>query len=216
MSDDRRPLQDTINLQIRDERTVTNDTVRITVPVTALISDDAAEETIRSDIRKALQSFISDADWQFNNITRSPDGTGHEQISLSAVARVSERENHKLAVRARDCSRPGLQIGAPYVDTAIPPAKLEEAERALRISLVGKAVAEQKALSEAAGRSYRIHSILFNNHGDVSGRKSIATSSYGSGFALEAISASGEDSLSNAQKLSISAEVILAVNHDWV
>lgn len=219
MSDDRRPLQDTITLQLRDEVTVTNDTVRLTVPIVALIDSDTAEEKIRTDIRAALAKFVPGAEWQFNSIYRAPDGTGHERMQLNAVARVSERENNRLEQRAKDASRTGLQINAPQVDTTIPTAKLEEAEAALRVSLVKKAVAEQKALSEAAGRNYRLHSLNFLNSGDVTQRKSVhlnATvgTSYGSGFAAE--SAGGGDTLSNAQKIILSAELVLAVNHDWV
>lgn len=219
MSDDsRRPLQDTITLQLRDEVTVTNDTVRMTVPIVALIDGDTAEETIRSDIRAALAKFIPGAEWQFNSIYRSPDGTGHERMQLNAVARVSERENNRLEQRAKEASRTGLQINPPNVDSTIPASKLEEAEAKLRISLVKKAVQEQAALTEAAGRKYRLHSLNFLNTGDVGQRKSphlnaTVASSYGSGFATEA--AGGGDTLSNAQKIVLSAELVLAVNHDW-
>ena len=215
MSEDRRPLQDTITLQLRDEVTVTNDSVRVTVPVVALIDSDTAEETIRNDIRAALAKFIPCAEWQFNNIHRSPDGTGHERMQLNAVARVSERENYRLEQRARDASRTGLQISFPKVDATIPAAKMEEAEAKLRVSLVAKAVAEMKALSDAAGRSYRLHSVNFLTSLDAHAqRKSmqIATS-YGSGFAME--SANEGDTLSNAQKIVLTAEVTFAVNHDW-
>lgn len=219
MSEDRRPLQDSITLQIRDEVTVTNDTVRLTVPIVALIDSDTAEEKIRSDIRAALAKFVPGAEWQFNSIYRAPDGTGHERMQLNAVARVSERENNRLEQRAKDASRTGLQINPPQVDTTIPAAKLEEAEANLRISLVKKAVAEQKALSEAAGRTYRLHSLNFLNTGDVAIRKSAhlnatVAASYGSGFAPESAPGAG-DTLSNAQKIVLSAELVLAVNHDW-
>lgn len=219
MSDDsRRPLQDTITLQLRDEVTVTNDTVRMTVPIVALIDGDTAEETIRSDIRAALAKFIPGAEWQFNSIYRSPDGTGHERMQLNAVARVSERENNRLEQRAKEASRTGLQINPPNVDSTIPAAKMEEAEAKLRISLVKKAVQEQAALTEAAGRKYRLHSLNFLNAGDVGLRKSATINataqSYGSGFATESIG-SGGDTLSNAQKIVLSAELVLAVNHDW-
>ena len=202
-------------LQLRDEVTVTNDTVRLTVPVTALISDDTAEETIRSDIRAALTKFVPGAEWQFNGINRAPDGTGHERIQLNAVARVSERENYKLDQRAKEASRQGLQINQPHVDTTIPNGKLEEAERSLRVSLTEKAVEEMKLLTKAAGRTYRLHSLTFLNNGEVAIRKSAlnATASYGSGFGIE--SAPGGGDLSNAQKISLAAEVVLAVNHDW-
>lgn len=219
MSEDRRPLQDTIHLQLRDEVTVTNDTVRLTVPIIALIDGDTAEETIRSDIRAALAKFIPGTDWQFNSIYRTPDGTGHERMQLNAVARVSERENYRLGQRAKDASRTGLQINAPHVDTTIPNAKLEEAETKLRASLVTKAVSEMKALTAAAGRSYRLHSVNFLNSGDVAHRKSAhlnatvaASASYGSGFAMDSADV---DTLSNAQKISLTAEIIFAVNHDW-
>lgn len=218
MSEDRRPLQDTITLQLREETTVTNDTVRLTVPVTALIDGDTAEETIRADIRTALAKFIPEADWQFNSIYRAPDGTGHERMQLNAVARVSERENYKLDQRAKAVSRQGLQINPPQVDSTIPASKLEEAERALRATLVKKAVEEMKSLSEAAGRTYRLNAVNFLNAGDVMQRKSphlnaTVAASYGSGFAAEA--PGGGDTLSNAQKIFLSAEVVFAVNHDW-
>lgn len=205
MTEELRLFQDTVTLQLRDELVVTNDTVRVSVQVVALIADDTAEETIREDIRKALSAFIPDAEWHFNSIHRAKDGTGYERITLLAHTRVNERENYKLEIRAQSASRQGLQIGQPVVDTSVPNAKLEEAESNLRSSLVAKAVQEMSSISEAANRSYRLHKIKFLNANDLT--RSAVTMSYGSGF-------SEAEGLANAQKLTMTAEVIFAAKPD--
>lgn len=206
------PIQDTVVFQLRAEKTVVNDTVRITVPVTALVTSETAEETLRADIGEALKSFIDSADWKFQNINRAPDGTGHERVSLVAVARVNERENHNLDGRAKAVSRKGLQLASPSVDTTVPAAKLEEAEKELRLEILTKAHNEAADLGEAINVKFRVFNLQFQNHGDPVFRKGgnatmAASTSYGSGFDLEA---PGGGSLSNAQKVTLAADVTLA------
>lgn len=209
---DNTPIQDTVTFQLRAEKTVVNDTVRITVPVTALVTSETAEETLRVDINEALKGFIGAADWKFQNITRSPDGTGYERVSLVAVARVSERENYNLDARAKAVSRQGLQLAAPQADTTVPAAKLEEAEKELRLEILKKAHNEAADLGEAINVKFRVFDLNFQNQGDPVFRKGgnatmASAQSYGSGFDLEA---PGGGSLANAQKVTLSANVTLA------
>jgi hypothetical protein len=155
--------QDTLDFQLIAEHTVVNTTVKLVAKIEAL-ANLQTEDDLRSDIRKTLKSFI-DADWQFSNMLRVSDNTGYERICLTASVRVSESENYNLIDRAKAVSRKGLQIIDVDADTSIPSKQISEAESDLRVELIQRASAERVKLSKAAGRNYRVHSMLFSSVG---------------------------------------------------
>jgi hypothetical protein len=198
--------QDTLDFQLIAEHTVVNTTVKLVAKIEAL-ANLQTEDDLRSDIRKTLKSFI-DADWQFSNMLRVSDNTGYERICLTASVRVSESENYNLIDRAKAVSRKGLQIIDVDADTSIPSKQISEAESDLRVELIQRASAERVKLSKAAGRNYRVHSMLFSSVGKT--RQVInnpATKmAYGTGF-----DSSEDGTLGNAAKLTMNASVKLAV-----
>lgn len=196
------PLQDTIEFQVRAEKVVVNDTVKISADVHALVAGETTEEALRSDIRETMRRFV-DADWHFSNMRREADTTGFERVHLMATARVPERENYNLENRAREVSRKGLAISDIHVDTSIPTWMIDKAEKELRIEIIKKVGEEAKAICEAAGRQYRVGRISF---GGMPGLN-VANSSFAYGAAMGA-----DESLGNAQKLQMQASVTLCVS----
>ncbi len=204
-------VNDTLNFQLRDDKTVTSDTVKVIVIINALVEGETTEAALRIDIKKSLTAFI-DAEWQINGIERTSDTSGYEKVSLRATARVNERENYNLDNRAKDVSRKGLQFTSVQIDSTIPAHLLDAAEKELRSKLLAAAVAEAKELSEVAGREYRVQQIAYQNDGAAVYRKSpgafaataaVSNSTYGGGFSDD------EESLTNAQKISLSANIVL-------
>lgn len=210
-------LQDTIDLELTREHTVVNETVKVVAHIAALVTaqDDAA---LRAELRDTMNRLIAGAEWQFSNMNRATDATGIERLTVTATARVSEKENSNLDGRAKQVSRPGLTISGVSVDTSIPRAQLDKAAADLRVELLTAAKEEAIRLSAVfavlpgSDGAYRVHSVNFHSGGgfDISNNRGqmkamIAATSYGTGFG-----GSDDDALGNAQKITMSANVRLA------
>lgn len=211
------PIQDFLNFNLRADTVVVSDTVKVSVTVNTISSDDKSEDSLRSEIKAALVRLIPSADWKFSNVFRAEDASGYERVTLTATARVSEKENFKLDDRAKRASVQGLTLTSVSVDSTVPAHMLEKAERELRLEILKKAQAELKDVTEATSRNYRINNIQYHNQGDPYARKmAMATSNYTSngpmGGGGGVGSADDDDgSLSNAQKVSMTATVTFAV-----
>jgi hypothetical protein len=207
------PIQDTINFQLRADTVVVSDTVKIIVHINALVPSDSTENALRAEIKAALASFLP-TQWQINGIERASDDSGFERVQMRATARVNETENYNLEGRAKAVSRQGLQLGDVEVDSTVPAPMLEEAEKALRATILKNAKEEAAALADVTGRNYRVGAVNFQNQGDPAIRKMAMASTtanatpYGSGFAA---GGGDDESLANAQKVSLSANVTLMV-----
>lgn len=208
-------IQDTINFQLRADAVVVSDTVKVIVHINALVTSETTENALRAEIKRTLAAFL-DVPWQINGIERASDDSGYEKVAMRATARVSETENYNLENRAKAVSRQGLKLGDVEVDSTVPAPMLEAAEKSLRAEILKKAKAEAADLSAVSGREYRVGVVSFQNQGDPVMRKSTAqamnATSYGSGFAGAAGGGDGGDeSLSNAQKVSLAANITLSV-----
>jgi hypothetical protein len=209
--------QDTITFTLSADKLVISDTIKVIVQVNTLVPNDKSEELIRTDIKGALAKFIPTAEWSFSNLQRSSDTTGYERIYLQASARVSERENFKLEERAKQVSVHGLSLAKVQVDSTVPVYKLEKAEQELRLDIIKKAMTETKEICELTKRDYRVQAIEYQNQGDPTYRKSVGTmnaqtaNTFYSSIGGAAPGAGPDDSLSNAQRVSLSAHIVLAV-----
>lgn len=211
------PLQDTITLDLSAEKVVVSDTVKIIATIAALVQPDKTDAELRADIRKMMKKLIETAEWQFSNLTRHADMTGHERVSLQATARVSETENVNLENRAREVSTPGLTVSQVVADTSIPATMLEEAEQALRIDLLTKLNTELAKINEVMKsditQPYRVYQVKFqrtatdySNAIRSKGVTMTAATSYGSGFGGD----DGDEALGNAQKITLHASCAFA------
>ena len=214
-------LQDNITFQLRADRIVVNDTVKVTATVVALAMYED-ESTLRAQIRSALTDFIG-AEWKFNNIQRETDQSGYERVVLTATVRVSEKENYNLEDRARKVSKQGLQLTQVVVDSGVPAAELEKAEKELRLDLLKKVNDELEAINGVMGGSYRVSNVIYNNHGDPVSRKTavsynvsnaqpagaMAFGAHSHGVSMD-FGGGDDGSLANTQRVSLSASVTLS------
>lgn len=210
------PIQDSLNISLTAEETIVNETVKLIATITAQVTPDEPPEALPNRVREMMNKVVDtskfESKWHFSNMNRSKDDTGYERVTLTASARVPEGENYNLDDRAERASQRGLVINDIEADTSTPAYLIEATVSKLRVQIAEKAKKECDALSAALGRQYRIHSINFNG-ADYGGAKALrasssnamaATMSYGSG-------ASDDGTLGNAQKVSLSASVSLAV-----
>lgn len=210
------PIQDTISLDLSADKVVVSDTVKIIATIQALVQPDKTDAKLRADIREMMKKLIASAEWQFSNLIRVNDPSGHERVSLQASARVSETENANLDNRAREVSTPGLTVSSVVADTSIPTSMLEEAEQELRLALLGKLNTELAKINEVMksdrDQPYRVYQVKFQRtSADYSNSPRtkgvmLAATSYGSGFG------GGEDdeALGNAQKITLHASCAFA------
>lgn len=205
--------QDTLSFDLTEETTLTSDTVKIAVPVNAIVQPDQTEDQLRQSIKESLRRFIA-SDWNFGAIKRQEIQIGVERCTLTATTRVHERENHNLKERARQVSIKGsLELGEPVPDYTMPNGKIQEGHAELRLALLNRVKAHAAALSGAAERVYRISKMAFNTEQryDMTSNRMGATilasaSAYASGGGDV-----GED-LSHSTKIIMTASVELSVD----
>ena len=202
--------QDTITFQLRADTYVVSDTVKISVRINAAVPQNSTESELRIGFKEAMTKFIP-ADWKYHGMARSVDATGFEQVTLIASARVSETENYNLQGRADKVSRVGLKLTITSVDNSVPQHMLENAEKELRAKILQDAKNECEEIKKLTERKFRVSSVNFNNSGDAYTRKTPMTASYASVSSFEATGGAGDDSLANAQKVSLDAEIQLSV-----
>lgn len=153
----------TIIFSLSSEKTLTNNTVKITAVVVATIDGtQTTNENVATQVSGLLNTFIPDAEWTFSNPQRSTDPSGFESARYTASTRVSEEINQNLQARADEASRPGLSIIQNVPDYSIPQRDIEQAISDLRVVILKEATAEAKKLSEAAGTKYAIGELNFN------------------------------------------------------
>jgi hypothetical protein len=206
-------VEDTVSFQLQAATIVVNDTVRITVTVSASANSKTSETTLRSDIKEALNHLIPNADWAFGAMIRNIDKSGLELVQINATTRVNEKENYKLADRARSASREGLSLAEPVVDNSVPGPKIEAAESELRRNIIEKVKAEIEVLYELTGVKYRIGAISFSGIAQMPKTGNIAPfqmAAYYTGTSGAASSSEEpEEGLSNSQRVSLSADIEL-------
>lgn len=211
----KKPVQDTIQFDLRAEQVVTNDTVRITAHLVGMIPKDTTEQAVRETIRAMMRRFI-DTDWQFSNLIRKAHASGSEEITLTATARVPEKENYGLDRRREEASRANdtMRIVSATTDTSPTTAQIAEAQSKLRLELLKKAQAELKLINEAMSEKYRLGQVVFlmaasdtANYARAAAASFSGKTPYGSGFSDE-----DEDSLGNAVKLTMQASIELRIS----
>lgn len=209
-------IQDNIDFVLSAESTLVNDTVKLIANISATIIPPGTQETLITDIRAMMQRLITDAKWNFSGMIRGQESSGLEKITLQASARVSETENHSLDDRIREVSRKGMTIESIDADTTPPAEMIEKYESDLRVSLLKKAKDELGTINKAMGTNYRLGVITFqqvqNNHASnyaTMSSKVAQAASYGSGFSADMPGGSAPETLGNAVKLMMKANVSL-------
>jgi hypothetical protein len=201
------PIQDTITFALSAERTVVNDTVRVTVAIEGILPSAQAEKSVNDNIRKILGEFIPEAKWAFGGLTRSRDPSGLERVRLTASTRIAEKLNVQLEQKAERSGRDGISIAAVSTDTAPTLLQMEEAESNLRVEILQKAQIQQGVINKCCGIDYRIHAVSFGPGADFSQRGKISNS----GYASLSLDDEAGDSLGNAVKISVKGSITLAI-----
>jgi hypothetical protein len=155
------PVMDQVVLDLTAEDWVGTETARVTVSADAAATGTDAG-TQRADLLKAVEGLAPDAEWRIVSFDRSTDQAGLERWRAVAEARLAENALGGLADKARQASRPGLQLRIASIEFTPTLIETEAVRARLRAEIYGKAASELKTLEQSfPGRKFRMGNIDF-------------------------------------------------------
>lgn len=185
-----------ITFDLTDEKTITNDTVRLTTVITGAVADQSRD--VLEAAADAITKELVNKDWSFSNFTYSPDGF---TFSVTATTRIPAVENDRMAERAVALGARGkITIQLIEADPSIPLHQKRDAESNLRIALIDKATAEATKLGGV------VETIAFSRAQSQALRGMMASSSYSNeafGGGADAVS------LGHSEKIAMTASIIV-------
>jgi hypothetical protein len=197
-------ILDTLSFRLLVERSVPQEDIKISVPVTVLLSkEDSDGARLSSSVREAMNQFMQ-AEWSMSNVQRDFDATGFERLTLTAHARVSVDENRNLHDRALAASRPGLMLARPTVSYALPPRKVSSVLEALRLEALADITRQLGAIGQATGRAWRLGHVQFGEDPRSDYRLTLKGARRNSGDEEDA-----EEFLAGSERITLAVDVTL-------
>jgi hypothetical protein len=156
------PQNDTVSLSLVTEDWVQTQTARTELSVDASLPGSDAGK-VRGDILASVKSLAQNADWRFTVFDRNQDASGLEHWHAVVEARLPETQLGGLSDRAKQSSKPGLQIKVQTVDFTPTLAEVEATRAKLRSDMYKKVNEALAQLNQSEpDRKYRIMRIDFN------------------------------------------------------
>jgi hypothetical protein len=155
------PQNDTVAETLALEDWVETHTARTELAIDASLPGSDAGKA-RGDMLNAVKGLAQGADWRFTDFERNQDASGLEHWHAVVEARLPESQLGGLSDRAKQASRPGLQITVQDVDFTPTLAEVQAARFKLRGDMYKKINEALAQLNQAEpDRKYRIASIDF-------------------------------------------------------
>ena len=156
------PQNDTVSMSLLTEDWVQTQTARTEMAVDASLPGSDAGK-VRGDILTSVRSLAQGADWRFTVFDRNQDASGLEHWHAVVEARLPETQLGGLSDRAKQASKPGLQIKVQSVDFSPTLAEIEATRAKLRSDMYKKVNEALAQLNQSEpDRKYRIMHIDFN------------------------------------------------------
>lgn len=187
-----------IKFNMTDEKTLVNQTVKITTQINGVISD-RDRNGLEQAAKELAEKLIPDASWAFSNFQFLPDGF---TFRINASTRIDSSQNDQLEQKAKAISDGRMTIALHSPDVSIPLFQRREAESNLRIALIEKAKAEAEKLGG------KLSSIKFHD----SNAHPITSNSYRAA-SYESAGGMAADSkgLGHSEKIQMMADVVIKV-----
>jgi hypothetical protein len=199
---------DTVSLALTVEDWVQTQTVRTVLAVDAAFPGADAGK-VRGEILGAVKKLAEGADWRFTRFDHNDDASGLERWNATLEARLPEAQLSGLSDRAKQASKPGLQITFQQADFSPTLAETEAAKAKLRGDMYKKINEALTQLNQAEpDRKYRVMHVNFNDN--------MVTSRPANNLMMAAApamraKAGGEDeSFERSEKLQLNANVTFA------
>ena len=198
---------DTLRYRVQVERTLTQDDVRVSVDVIALVSATGHDRhALDNRIREALDRFIT-ADWTFSTVQRVGEAVGYERVTLRANTRLPIAEIWNLEERARSASREGLALSSPKVNYSLPATKVSAVMQELRMAALAEVESHLVEFKRRTGLPWRIGDIRFGVSDEYSFRAQSSKGAYRSPG--DEPYDDLESGLRGAERIALIAEVVL-------
>jgi hypothetical protein len=197
--------------QLDDEKTVSNDTVKVMLHATGPVDKDS-RANLETRVRKALKEFLPDVTWVFGGFTFD-ESSGYPMFVVPASARISAELNDDLTAKAQRLDSAGVRLSVYNIDQSIPLHLIRTAEESLRLSLLNLANEELKRVQDATGNSklsIQSFSVTKSHSGGGKGSMSVANS-----YTME-VGASRGDSIEYSEKVFLQAAVVLSDEDDAI
>ncbi len=198
---------DTVNLSLKLEDWVQTQTVRTVLGVDAAFSGADAGK-VRGEILNAVKKLADGADWRFTRFDHNEDASGLERWNATLEARLPEAQLSGLSDRAKQASKPGLQVTLQEADFSPTLAEVEAAKAKLRGDMYKKVNEALAQLNQSEpDRKFRVMHINFDSSlplyvGALADARAPA--------AMENKMASPDEPVERSQKLQLSATVTFA------
>jgi hypothetical protein len=158
------PVMDEVVLHLSAEDWVTTETARVEVAIeaTATQTGGGSGSGMRDELLAAATSLAPEAQWRIVTFDRFSDPSGLERSRAVVETRLPEEGLGGLAEKARQASRPGLQVRIGQIEFTPLLAEIEAVRKRLRAEIYARVGEEVQALQSAfPSRSYRVGSIRF-------------------------------------------------------
>lgn len=137
-----------IKFDIEDEKTVTNETVKITVKVQGQVGEDD-RTTLETRAREVVLKFLPNASWAFSNFNFISNGM---MFQVTGSTRIDAVENDQLVEKATAVSTRQTILTVQQIDPSIPLFEIRKAQSAMRASIIEKAREEARLLGSLVKR----------------------------------------------------------------
>ena len=156
------PVMDSVTLDLSAEDWVETATAKVVVSIdTAVPGSDAGK--VRAEMLKAVDGLVPGATWRFSSFDRSQDQSGLERSHAELETRLKESDMGGLADKAKQESKPGLQLQVNDIDFTPTLAETEAVRSRLRNQIYGQVNDELKRLAAAEpDRKFRMGTIDFS------------------------------------------------------
>jgi hypothetical protein len=200
-------VADSVVVQFNVEEAIVSDTVKATLVVTKVVSDDQ-----RFDLRGLLRTLV-DTDWEIHSVKRADDN-GFERITAIASARIPDSDAATIHRKARDVSKAGLKVEVNELDYSPERNRIDAAKQKLRQSVYSLAQQETEKLNELmvhVAAPWRVGSVDFSRN-DVwtpPGTRAAAYETVALAVAAPAGGSADDSTLDTAYKVGLTATVRL-------
>lgn len=157
------PQNDTVGLSLALEDWVETQSARTEITIDASLPGSDAGK-VRTNMLDAVKTLAQGAEWRFTTFDRNQDASGLEHWHAILEARLPEAKLGGLSDRAKQASKPGLQITVQNVDFTPTLAETQAARFKLRGEMYKKVNEALAQLNQAEpDRKFRISNIDFGS-----------------------------------------------------
>lgn len=204
------PQNDTVSMTLSAEDWVDTHTARTEIGIDAAMPGADAGKA-RGDMLAAVKNLAAGAEWRFTRFDRSQDASGLEHWQAALEARLPEAQLGGLADRAKQASKPGMQLRVDAVDFTPTLAETEAVRTKVRAELYKKINDALAQLNQAEpDRKFRIQAVHFGEQVSapvMTARKEMAVQGF-----MPSAPAPAEPGLALSEKVRLTASVSFAAH----